>query len=322
MVELCMSSVLRRFSILAILVPVLFMGTGISEALAGFGITPPYVRNTSLTRNSTYEQQILLVRSETNVAQKAEITIDAPEIESWIQVVEGSEISMPRGVQKVPMTVKIQVPDDAEFRDYEGSIRIRTVPEDGEVAAGGVSISLGALVDIDLSVIDREIRDFRIRKISTSDLNEGTKVGWLFFPGKIEFDMLLENTGNIEVSPSNVEFRIFDRTGRVLLEETTHLGRIDTVPPYGTETVTAEIPTRLPAGSYIARYRIFNGDEVKQEGDLSLNILPAGTLQQAGFGFIGLSFPHKISILLPVFALLIVAIYLLNARRSRQVSRK
>ena len=26
-------------------------------ARAGFGITPPYVRNTSLTRNSTYEQQ-------------------------------------------------------------------------------------------------------------------------------------------------------------------------------------------------------------------------------------------------------------------------
>lgn len=317
-----MSSVLRKFSVLAVLLPVLFLGTGISEALAGFGITPPYVRNTSLTRNSIYEQQILLVRSETNVAQKAEIVIDAPEIETWVQVLEGSEISMPRGVQKVPMTVRIQVPNDAEFKDYEGSIRIRTVPEDGEVAPGGVSISLGALVDIDLSVIDREIRDFRIRKISTSDLNEGTKLAWLFFPGKIKFDMLLENTGNIEVAPSNVEFRIFDRTGKVLLEETDNLGKIDTVPPYGTETVTAEIPTRLPAGSYIARYRIYNGDEVKQEGDLNLNILPAGTLQQAGFGFMGLSVPHKISVLLPIFALLIVVIYLVNARRGRQVSRR
>jgi hypothetical protein len=297
------------------MVPVLFLGTGISEALAGFGITPPYVRNTSLTRNSIYEQQILLVRSETNVAQKAEITIDAPEIDSWIQVLEGSEISMPRGVQKVPMTVRIQVPDDAEFRDYEGAIRIRTVPDDGEIAPGGVSISLGALVDIDLSVIDREIRDFRIRKISAADLNEGTKLAWLFFPGKIKFDMLMENTGNIDVAPSRVEFRIFDRAGQVMLEETENLGRIDTVPPYGTETVTAEIPTRLPAGSYIARYRIFNGDEVKQEGDLNLNILPAGTLQEAGFGFSGLSLPHKISVLLPIFAILIAVLYLLHVRR-------
>lgn len=310
-----MSSVLRRFCVLALMVPVLFVGTGISEALAGFGITPPYVRNTSLTRNSIYEQQILLVRSETNVAQKAEITIDAPEIDSWIQVLEGSEISMPRGVQKVPMTVRIQVPDDAEFRDYEGAIRIRTVPDDGEIAPGGVSISLGALVDIDLSVIDREIRDFRIRKISAADLNEGTKLAWLFFPGKIKFDMLMENTGNIDVAPSRVEFRIFDRAGQVMLEETENLGRIDTVPPYGTETVTAEIPTRLPAGSYIARYRIFNGDEVKQEGDLNLNILPAGTLQEAGFGFSGLSLPHKISVLLPIFAFLIAVLYLLHVRR-------
>lgn len=310
-----MSSVLRRFCVLALMMPVLFLGTGISEALAGFGITPPYVRNTSLTRNSIYEQQILLVRSETNVAQKAEITIDAPEIDSWIQVLEGSEISMPRGVQKVPMTVRIQVPDDAEFRDYEGAIRIRTVPDDGEIAPGGVSISLGALVDIDLSVIDREIRDFRIRKISAADLNEGTKLAWLFFPGMIKFDMMMENTGNIDVAPSRVEFRIFDRAGQVMLEETENLGRIDTVPPYGTETVTAEIPTRLPAGSYIARYRIFNGDEVKQEGDLNLNILPAGTLQEAGFGFSGLSLPHKISVLLPVFAFLIAVLYLLHVRR-------
>jgi uncharacterized membrane protein len=265
---------------------------------------------------------MLLVRSDTNIAQKAEVTLDAPEIEEWIEIVEGYDIKMPRGVQKVPMTVRIQVPDDADFKDYEGSIRIRTLPDDGQVAPGAVSISLGALVDIELSVIDREIKDFRVRKISAADLNEGSKVAWLFFPGKIQFNMLIENTGNVDISPSNVEFRIFDRSGKVLLEETQNLGKIDTVPPYGTETITAEIPTRLPAGSYIARYKIYNDDEVKQEGDISLNILPEGTLQTAGFGFSGLSVPHKISILLPVFALMIAGIYAWHARRRHSVTRK
>jgi len=289
---------------------------------AGFGITPPYVNNSSLTRNSTYEQQILLVRSEVNIAQKAEITVDAPEIQDWIEIVEGEEIKMPVGTQKVPMTVRVTVPPDADFKDYNGSIRIRTLPDDDNVPAGTVSISLGALVDIKLSVIDKQIKDFRVRKISAPDLNEGTKLAWLFFPGKINFSVMLENTGNVDIAPSKVEFRIFDRSGKVLLEETENIGKIDEVLPYNTDTVVAEIPTRLPAGSYVARYRIFNEDEVKQEGDISLNILPAGTLQTSGFGFIGLSIAHKISILLPVFAIIIAGMYIIHARlRTRRGSR-
>lgn len=313
-----MNIVFKKLAVLALFIPVFFLSTGIEKAYAGFGITPPYVKNTSLTRNSVYEQQILLVRSETNIDEKAEISIDAPDIVDWVQVLEGSEIRMPKGVQKVPMTVRITVPEDAEFKDYQGKIRIRTLPDSGEVAAGAVSISLGALVDIQLSVIDKQIKDFRVRKISAPDLNAGHKLAWLFFPGKINFDMLIENTGNVDISPSRVQFRIFDRAGKVLLEETNNIGKITKIKPYGTETVTAQLPTRLPADSYVARYTIYNGDDIKQEGDLSLNILPYGTLQTAGFGFIGLSIAHKISILLPIFALLIAAIYLWNSRRSKR----
>jgi hypothetical protein len=317
-----MNSFLCKLAVLGSIIPILFLSTGISSVFAGFGITPPYVRNTSLIRNSTYEQQILLVRGDTNIAQKAEISIDAPEIEDWITIVEGAEIKMPKGVQKVPMTVRIVVPSDADFKDYEGAIRIRTLPDDDQVSPGAVSISLGARVDVDLSVIDREIRDFRVRKISAPDLNEGSRLAWLFFPGKVRFSMMIENTGNVDIAPSKVKFRIYERTGKVLLEESKQIGKIAQIPPYGTETVTAEIPTRLPAGSYIARYSIYNDDEIKQEGDLSLNILPDGTLQLASFGFAGLSLAHKISVLLPVFTIMIAGIYVWNARRKHKPIRK
>ena len=111
---------------------------------------------------------------------------------------------------------------------------------------------------------------------------------------------------------------MFDRAGKVLYETEHNLGKIDTVAPYDVQTVTAAIPTRLPAGSYVARYKIYNGDDVKQEGDISINILPAGTLQLAGFGFLGLSLAHKISVLLPVFFVLITGLYLYGARRRRR----
>jgi hypothetical protein len=287
-------------------------------ASASFGITPPYVRNTSLTRNTTYEQQILLVRGDPTVPLKAQISVDAPEIASWIEIVQGQEIPLPRGEQKVPMTVRVKVPADAAFKDYEGVIRIRTVPDNNEVNAGAVNISLGAQVQINLSVIDRKIEDFRIRKVSLSDLNEGRKVGWLFFPGKIRFGMLLENTGNVDVSPSRVEFKIYDFAGNVLLEETENLGKIPKVAPYATEEILAEIPTRLPAGNYFVRFSIFNQDELKHGGELNMSILPHGTLDLAGFGFWGLSLMHKLSLLVPVFAVLILILYGFYARRRNR----
>lgn len=296
----------------------LFFIVSLNVAQAGFGITPPYVRNTSLIRNSSYEQQILLVRGDPDVPLKAQISIDAPEIESWIEIVEGDNIPLPRGVQKVPMIVRVTVPKDAEFKEYKGAIRIKTVPDDDQVEAGAVSISLGAQVDITLNVIDKEIRDFRIRKISVSDLNEGHKLGWLYFPGKIKFGMMVENTGNVDIAPSKIEFNIYDFSGTVLLEKTAEKGRVETVLPYATKDIVADIPTRLPAGNYIVRYKIYNGEEVKQDGEVNLSVLKYGTLQEAGFGFSGLSTAHKISVLLPIFVILIIILYAIHNRRSRR----
>lgn len=293
---------------------------GADLALAGFGITPPYFRNTSLTRNSIYEQQITLVRGDPSTDLNAEIVIDAPGIEDWISIVQGDLIPMPRGERKVPMTVRVQVPSDADFKEYTGAIRIKTVPTEDQLARGAVNISLGAQVDITLNVIDKEIKDFRIRRVGVSNLSEGHKFLWLYYPGKILFDMLVENTGNVNVAPSKVVFRIYDITGKVLLEETENIGRMKKILPYATEQLTAEIPTRLPAGSYLARYQIFNDDELKQEGELNMNIMPYGTVQAAGFGFIGLSLAHKLSLILPAFTvlvLLILGIYGWRSRRNR-----
>ena len=131
--------------------------------------------------------------------------------------------------------------------------------------------------------------------------------------------MRLENTGNIDVAPSRVVFRIYDPTGTVLLEETENTGRIRKIKPYVTDDVTASIPTRLPAGTYVARYTIYNEDEVKQEGELTLSILPYGTLQKAGYGFIGLSLAHKVSVLLPVFTVIILILYIIYARKQARV---
>lgn len=287
-------------------------------AFAGFGITPPYVRNTSLTRNSIYEQQILLVRGNPNEPLNAEISVDAPEIQDWIEIVEGNVILLPKGEQKVPMTVRVTVPNDAQFRDYSGKIRIRTNPTDEQIAEGMVSISLGAQVDVSLSVIDKVIKDFRVRRVSIDDLSEGHKIAWLYFPGKVNFRMLVENTGNVKHSPTSVNLRIYDRNGSVLLQDTVNTNRVKKIQPYATEEVIAELPTHLPAGNYLARYTIYNGEEIKQEGEMTMSIKPYGSIQTAGYGFGGLSIPHKLSLLLPIFSIMICALYLIYTLKTRR----
>jgi uncharacterized membrane protein len=262
-----------------------------------------------------------LVRGDPNTPLNAQIVVDAPEIQDWITIVEGSTILLPRGEQKVPMTVRVKVPSDAAYKEYAGKIRIRTVPTDDQVAQGVVSISLGAQVDVNLNVIDKVIKDFRVRRVAVSDLNEGHKFGWLYFPGKIDFVMSIENIGNVDITPSDVQFKIYDRTGAVMLEETHPIGSMNTVAPYATADITAHLPTRLPPGSYLIRYTIKNGTDVKQEGELNLSILPYGTLQIAGFGFSGLSLAHKISVLLPIFAFLILILYTIYNRRERRKRR-
>lgn len=307
---------MKRFR--SILLVVAFFVLSAEYAAAGFGVTPPYVTNVSLTRNSVYEQTIFLVRSDPVSDLKATISVDVPGVNDWFTIVEGSEFLLPQGETKVPMTVRVVVPDDAAFKQYSGNIRIKTGTPDGVVTGGAVSISLGAQIDVDLTVIDKKIKDFKVRKIGISDLNEGHKVGWLYFPGKIRFEMLIENTGNVPIAPSDVVFRVYDRTGNALLEETRRKGKIDTVEPFNTGTVFAELPTRLPAGSYLARFEIKNGDEVKLAGEVNLSVLPYGTLQAAGFGFLGLSLAHKLSVILPIlFIFASFVLIFLRIRRQR-----
>ena len=310
-----MRQIMSRLFVFVLFIPVLFLSSGVNPAFAGFGITPPYVRNSSLIKNSIYEQKILLVRSDPTVPLKANISIDVPGINEWFTIVEGNEFLLPAGEQKVTMTVQVKVPDSAEFKSYLGNIRVKTSAADGQVTDGAVSISLGAQVDVDITVIDKEILDFTVRKIGVSDLNEGHKFGWLYFPGKINFEMLLENIGNVKIAPSEVVFRIYDQSGQILLEETSNSNRIKKISPFEQATVFAELPTRLPRGAYLVRYQIKNGADVKQEGEISMNILPFGTLNTAGYGFFGLSLAHKLSVLLPLFVVL-GAIIAILVRRS------
>jgi len=67
---------------------------------AGFGITPPYVVNSNLTRGSHFEKEILLTRGDPVEDLRIEVSIDVPGANDWISIAQGNSFIMPKGEQK------------------------------------------------------------------------------------------------------------------------------------------------------------------------------------------------------------------------------
>ena len=300
----------------------LLLNVGIAEA--GFGITPPYVNNHRLTRGSVYEQKITLVRSDPSEDLKTTITMNIPGIESWFIIDRGEEFILPKGTTQIPIIVRVTVPNDALFKTYTGAIRIRTSSANPGQGGSGVSIALGAQVDVDLQVVDK-IYDFDVRKIRIADLEEGRWKWGLFYPGKMRFFMTIENTGNTDFGPTKVHFDIYDSEMETLLESVDNTNSIERLPPFTIKEVIAELPTHLPPGRYRAKYTIFKKAEVAQQNVIDVSISAIGSVPgYEGYGFIGLSLKDKLKMIavfaIPalVLALLIVALIYRRKREKMQ----
>ena len=121
--------VLFRTRILRVLLGTMFLVGLVGTAIpvdAGFGITPPYVKNDRLTRGTTYDQRIYLVRSDPEEDLKVQVTMNIPEAEAWFSVDQGTEFMMPRGMTQLPIVISVHVPSNAAYKKYTGAIRIRT----------------------------------------------------------------------------------------------------------------------------------------------------------------------------------------------------
>ncbi len=310
---------MRTVAVSLSFVAILF--TNASVAYAGFGITPPYVNNQRLTHGTVFQQRIDLVRSDPTDDLTADITINVPGAENWITIDRGQEFTMPRGVTDVPIVVSVTVPSTAPYRNYGGTIRIRTstskAPE-----GGGVSIALGAQVDVNLTVVDK-IYDFDVRQIRVANLEEGRTKWGLFFPGKIKFFMTVENTGNTIFGPTKVHFDIYDSNQERLLEQVDSTNKIEAITPFAIKEVEADLPTRLPAGSYIAKYTIYKNKDIAQQNQINLSIMPAGSIPGSQpYGFEGLSLSDKLKVfavlVVPTLVVIIVIAMLISRRNKRR----
>jgi len=251
------------------------------QAFAGFGITPPHVKTIKpIFPGSHYEQTITLLRSSAEEDLEAIIKVNAPNIAKWISLDKGEVFDLPKNELKIPMVVRVDVPSDAEIGNYQGYINIQVSPK-GQNTGGGVAIALGARVDIDLNITNESFFDFTIRKFDIPDIEMLSKPwSWRIFSQffyRIKAEISVKNTGNVKVAPSKAILEVYDLNKEKLLETGVDK-KIPKVEPFQTKTVAASFPTKLPAGQYWGKIKVYRDQEVVYKDETIFLINPPGTL--------------------------------------------
>ncbi len=268
----------------SLLILLLFL-VWVNSARAGFGVSPPHIINHQLTPGSEYKEEIRLLRSSADEDLKAQVKINAPEIEDWISIDKDSEFVLPKGELQVPMMVTIAPPKDTELGNYEGHINVRVVPADSSQRKAGVSIALGARIDMDLALTNVTYADFLVRTVSVPDIEKLGKPwsfkawSWMFekFFYKTKAVMNIENTGNVRTAPTKVTFDVFDITKTKKLES--HEDKtLKKVKPFSMDKVEAEFPTKLDVGQYWAEIRVYKGQKIVNYYQISFAVEEPGSL--------------------------------------------
>jgi len=248
----------------------------VNIAQAGFGISPSQIKNYRLYPGAYYEKLFILSRGQPTEDLIARISVDFPndpEVEKWFTIEPETIIPLPKGEQRVAMTVKINVPEDAEYKSYSGYLHVGTAPAEA-VEKPGIAVALGARIDVDLTVTKIEIIDYKIRKLDIPYSEEGFHWWRIKLPGKIKFLMTIENIGNVDATPAKVEIEVYDLDWKNLLYQGEDKS-LEKVKPFDTKEIAAEFWHELKPGQYIGNFKIFkNEEEILKEGKFALNVTP------------------------------------------------
>ncbi len=239
-------------------------------SFAGFGVSPGTLEEKRLVPGSHLERTVYLVQGAPEKDLTIEATVESAEIGGWMSFKEGERFVIPAGVQQFPVTVIIDVPEDASLGEYHGFIRVKTVPE--RVEDSQVTIALGGRIDVDLTVGDDIVSDFDIKSITIADVKEGEDP---------EANVTITNTGNVPVAPESATFELFNKYGDIRLgfaENTT----FEKVEAFSEDVVALTFPIdiTLAPGEYWGHIKIYDDGKVVKELKTVFNVTPRSTLEK------------------------------------------
>jgi hypothetical protein len=206
------------------------------SAYAGFGVSPTDISYENLKPGATFTKTFTLSRSGDLDEMDVSVQPDLDAIDSWFTYNPGKTFKFPQGESTTTFEIIVNVPSGTAYDTYNGVIRLIATPSNQEVR--GVTITQGVRLDAGLVVTERDVTILTIQSIDVldSELNQ-----------PIQFEIVGENQGNVDASPTAV-IKIMDLQMNVLEEhEITEFGSIK---PNETTKLTGEFDTNLPSGEY------------------------------------------------------------------------
>lgn len=239
---------MKKIGFISVVVLMILFNANI--AFAGFGISPPKVLNHQLLPGSHFEQIVYLVQSKPEKELLAKVEIDAPEIKEWINIDRGLEFIIPAGIQQFPIKISVDVPTDAEFKNYGGEIWIKTTPK--EKGEGMVTVAYGGIISFDLKVSTEETFGFVVRGLDIGNIEEGRP---------IKIGINLQNVGNVADRPTKVYLAVFDQYHSKMLYSGENT-KLDEIKPFETKTILSKFSAELEIGYYWADVTVYKDDKV------------------------------------------------------------
>lgn len=239
----------------------------IPHPVLALGISPPWVINHDLLRGSHFEKIVHINQGAPKepLSAKVDITEVPSEFKDWITIQPGLEFTVPV-VQLFPVTVSIDVPPDAELKDYKGKIRITLLPE--KKAGVQVTVGMAVGIDLDLKVVEKEVRLFNVALWGVKPMEEG-------WPVKIGFT--IENKGNVEVLPFKARVEVYDEK-RLKLFGSGEDTKLEGVAAFTRGEIIGEFPIKLAEGFYWAKVKLYKDETEAIDYEGPFPVLRKGAL--------------------------------------------
>ena len=251
--------VILRMSIVKVLILFLFALAFFVPfiAHAGFGVSPSLIQEDNLVPGATLERTFYLVQGKPVGDLRVEIFVESEKAQDWFTVLNAKDniIEIPDGVQQFPVTVRIDVPKDAELGIYKAFVRANTLPAS---SGGQVTIALAAKAAFNLVVGDSVISEYEVQDINILNLETGD------FP---KAELLIRNTGNVPAGPSDATFELFNKFGDLRLAFVQENKITKEVGAFSEDTISLEFPLDITigVGEYWGHVKVYDEDVLVKE---------------------------------------------------------
>lgn len=249
-------------TILAILVAILIIIPSYENTHAqttSIGVSPSQISDLELMPGNSYTRQFTVSRSDTSTSEKIQVEISMNDgIGKWIST-SPENLELKKGENRKDFNVEITIPEDAEFGEYTGNIRVRLVPV---ASTAQVQLFPGVRIDLQFIVGENVTIDLKVLRSSLSNITQNQP---------LHLAMEVENRGNASDSVDIVELEVTNLAGKPLYSASTK--EIEEIDAFDKAEINYIFKNHdLQVGQYLANLAVSSDGDTIYTNRLSFEI--------------------------------------------------